>query len=117
MNIISLNGPWLFRKEKDETWLAATVPGCVHTDLLAANQIPDPYYRDNENKLKWIGETSWIYKRKFNLPAEFLQQSKILLRCKSLDTLAKISINGQAIGKTDNQFRTWEFDVGDKLKT
>ncbi len=26
----------------------ATVPGCVHTDLLAAGLIPDPYLNANE---------------------------------------------------------------------
>ncbi len=27
----------------------ATVPGCVHTDLLAAGLIPDPFRDDNES--------------------------------------------------------------------
>jgi beta-mannosidase len=29
----------------------ATVPGCVHTDLLNAGLIPDPFFADNEVKL------------------------------------------------------------------
>ncbi|MGJ6965489.1 glycosyl hydrolase 2 galactose-binding domain-containing protein, partial [Streptosporangium sp. G11] len=29
----------------------ATVPGCVHTDLLAAGLIEDPFLDDNENRL------------------------------------------------------------------
>lgn len=117
MNIIQLDGSWKFRKESDSSWLPATVPGCVHTDLLAADRIPDPYYRDNENKLKWIGETAWIYARIFNVPARFLKQSKVILRCDSLDTITTISINGQVIGKTNNQFCAWEFDVRDVLRS
>ncbi|MBS3966210.1 MAG: hypothetical protein KGZ60_03010 [Truepera sp.] len=31
--------------------LPATVPGCVHTDLLAAGLIPDPYLERNELEL------------------------------------------------------------------
>ncbi|SVD44724.1 uncharacterized protein METZ01_LOCUS397578, partial [marine metagenome] len=38
-----LNSNWLFQKKGDSTWLDATVPGCVHTDLLDNNQIPDPF--------------------------------------------------------------------------
>jgi hypothetical protein len=34
MNIINLNGAWEFRKEDDSSWQPATVPGCVHMDLL-----------------------------------------------------------------------------------
>jgi len=34
----------------------ATVPGCVHTDLLSAGLIPDPFHDSNETALQWIGE-------------------------------------------------------------
>ena len=40
----------------------ATVPGCVHTDLLAAGLIEDPYLDDNEQKVAWIGRTDWVYR-------------------------------------------------------
>ena len=36
--------------------LPATVPGTIHTDLLAAGLIPDPFWRDNELVLQWVGE-------------------------------------------------------------
>jgi beta-mannosidase len=117
MNTISLNGKWKFKQSDTDAWLQATVPGCVHTDLLSADQIPDPYYRDNEVELLWIGEKDWVYKRNFNVSLDFLEPASIFLRCKSLDTLAVISINGQEIGRTNNQFRTWEFDVKDNLQS
>jgi beta-mannosidase len=116
MKRINLDGEWKFRKENDSSWLPATVPGCVHTDLMAAKQIPDPYYRDNENDVMWIGETAWMYARTFEVPEEFLQQSKVILHCESLDTLSTIYINGQKIGKTNNQFRVWEFEVRKALR-
>jgi beta-mannosidase len=33
------------------------VPGGVHTDLLVAGLIPDPYLDDNQRLLSWIGDT------------------------------------------------------------
>jgi len=111
VEIIPLNGVWQFKGRDSQDWLLATVPGCVHTDLLAADQIPDPFYRDNELGVQWIGETEWIYRRTFDLPPEFSRHERILLRCKGLDTLVAVSVNGVQVGRTDNQFRSYEFDV------
>lgn len=44
----------------------AVVPGLVHTDLLAAGLIPDPYLDQNEKKVTWIGETDWEYSSSFD---------------------------------------------------
>ncbi|MGC4896387.1 glycosyl hydrolase 2 galactose-binding domain-containing protein [Micromonospora sp. DT31] len=46
----------------------ATVSGCVHTDLLTAGLIPDPYLDDNENRLTWIGHADWTYRTSFDRP-------------------------------------------------
>ena len=55
---------WTFRKvahagHGEEPWLAATVPGCVHTDLLAAGKIGDPFFRLNEKDQQWIEHEAW----------------------------------------------------------
>ena len=41
MNTQSLAGKWQFRQAGTDEWLPATVPGGVHTDLLALGRIPD----------------------------------------------------------------------------
>ncbi|HEY2557644.1 MAG TPA: hypothetical protein VGI08_11100, partial [Diaminobutyricibacter sp.] len=38
--------------------IPAQVPGVVHTDLLAAGLIEDPYVGLNERAQEWIGSTS-----------------------------------------------------------
>ena len=43
---LSLNGAWQLQQADGDLRAPATVPGCVHTDLLAAGLIPDPFYRD-----------------------------------------------------------------------
>ena len=58
--ILNLSGEWTLRQAGKNESIKATVPGSVHTDLLAAGKIPDPYYRDNEDRLQWIGEEDWI---------------------------------------------------------
>ncbi len=116
MTTLILDGVWEFSQASKNDWLPATVPGCVHTDLLAAGAIPDPYYRDNELALQWIGETDWVYRTEFELAADFLTHQQQILRCNSLDTLATITLNGTQIGTTNNQFRAWEFDVAEQLR-
>ena len=96
----NLNGEWQLMQAGENRAGAlgpvpATVPGCVHTDLLAAELIPDPFYRDNETRLLWIGETDWLYRRTFQVPPELLDREHVLLRCEGLDTIARIAINGK----------------------
>ena len=111
-----LNGAWVVSASGSNDWFAATVPGCVHTDLLAANRIPDPFYRDNEKKIQWISEQGWIYRRSFLVTEDLLQRKHLLLRCEGLDTLATVLVNGVEVGQTDNMYRLWEFDVKKLLK-
>jgi beta-mannosidase len=116
MEILSLNGQWsLFQADHAEA-VPALVPGCVHTDLLRNNRIPDPFYRDNELGLFWIAETDWSYQRTFTVSAALLQQPHVVLRCLGLDTLATITVNGAAVGVANNMYRTWEFDVKPHLR-
>ena len=63
MKQLSLNGSWNLFKSDEPTAISATVPGCVHTDLLANGLLEDPFYRDNELKQTWVGETDWRYSR------------------------------------------------------
>jgi len=116
MKILSLNGSWHLTRVATRETIAAEVPGCVHTDLLAAGVIEDPFYRDNEASLQWISDEEWLYERTF--AADELQEfDRVLLRCEGLDTIAAISLNGVAVGSADNMFRTWEFDIKAALKT
>ena len=111
MNHLSLNGAWTVARAGERERLPARVPGDVYGDLLRAKRIPDPYWRDNENGLQWIGESDWIYERDVRVPARFLRHDRLRLRCDGLDTLAEISVNGRRVGRADNMYRVWEFDV------
>lgn len=118
MEIISLSGQWQVKQSAtpNAEWLAASVPGCIHTDLIAAGVIHDPFYRDYEKQVLWVGEEDWDYRRTFSVQAELLTYDRLLLRCHGLDTLATISLNGSDVGQTDNMFRIWEYDVRPLLK-
>src|SRR5689334_11915870 len=90
---------------------AANVPGCVHTDLLRAGKIPDPYEGLNEYALQWIGKTDWEYRTTFNADAALFDHERIDLCFDGLDTVATIELNGAVIGQTQNMHRSFRFDV------
>ena len=51
---------WEF--EYNDQWYSAKVPGCIHTDLMAHNLIPDPFYATNEDSVQWVGKRGWKYR-------------------------------------------------------
>ncbi len=115
MRIQSLAGAWEFHRAGAEEWLPASVPGGVHTDLLALGHIPDPFVADNEQRVQWVAESDWIYRYSFSCSSELLAEEKIFLVCDGLDTLATVVLNGYEMGHTDNMFRRYEWEVGPYL--
>ncbi|MGW3603644.1 glycoside hydrolase family 2 protein [Micromonospora sp. NPDC005161] len=92
----------------------AAVPGCVHTDLLDAGLIPDPYLDDNEVALAWIGRTDWSYRTSFRRPPG--DHDRVDLVCAGLDTVATLTVNGVEVGRTENMHRGYRFDVRSLLR-
>ncbi|HKO62248.1 MAG TPA: glycoside hydrolase family 2 TIM barrel-domain containing protein, partial [Pyrinomonadaceae bacterium] len=113
---IPVQSGWQFREAGKPAWYPATVPGCVHTDLLNNKLIEDPFYRDNEKKVQWIGKTDWEYQTSFDMAPEILARDKIDLIFEGLDTYANVFLNNKALLNTDNMFRTWRVDAKGLLK-
>src|SRR5512139_2030003 len=112
----TLSGTWQFRQCGTEEWWPATVPGGVHTDLLALGRIPDPFVADNELKVMWVAENDWEYRHSFKVDAGLLAEENVLLVCDGLDTIADLYLNGTYLGHAENMFRRWEWDVKSLLK-
>ena len=104
-------GMWTLQDEEKSLSLPAVVPGSTYTDLLRAAKIPDPFYGDNNAKVQWVAEKSWSYERVFEASEELLARQHIELACHGLDTLATVWLNGQDLGRADNMFRSWTFDI------
>ena len=80
--------------------IPATVPGTVHTDLLAAGLIDDPYLDDNERLQAWIGSTDFVYELTFDWNAD--GADRVDLAFDGLDTIARVRLNGTTILETAN---------------
>ena len=102
---------WEFSNQHDSINGQTTVPGVIHTDLLASGIIDDPFYGENEEKLQWIGENEWVYTVKIIPEPGILEKQHIDLVFEGLDTYAEVFLNDSLILRTDNMFRTWQVDV------
>jgi beta-mannosidase len=90
--------------------LPASVPGCVHTDLVADGAIPDPFLQENERATSWVGRTDWTYTTTLSHPAAADGQ-RIELVAHGLDTVADVRLDGALLGSVRNMHRTHRFDV------
>ncbi|MBT8273935.1 MAG: glycoside hydrolase family 2 protein, partial [Bacteroidia bacterium] len=108
---------WQFKKTTDSLWLAASVPGNVHSDLLDHELIEHPFIGDNETRLQWISESNWEYKTNFNVDKNTLQKKKIRLEFEGLDTYASVFLNDSLILKTNNAFLGYKVNVKSVLKS
>lgn len=108
---VPLAGDWEFRQVGKEDWHPATIPGTVHTDLLANGLIPDPFSNGSEAQLQWIGESDWEYRLRFDIPRRVFRFEHIELVFDGLDTYADIYLNDSLIGSPGNMFTSWTRDV------
>src|SRR3984957_3175490 len=118
----ALNAGWQFRgvgttdKPEIQQWHSAQIPGVVHTDLLRNNLIPDPFDRDNEFRMQWIGLADWEYQTTFQVNSAALGHDHVDLVFDGLDTFADVYLNDQAILHADNMFRRWRVAAKPLLK-
>ena len=112
-----VNSEWSFRKAGDSLWLPATVPGCVHTDLLDNKIIPDPFFRTNELEVKWVESEDWEYFTTFEVRGEIASLPNISLEFLGLDTYADVYLNDSLILKADNMFLGWMIPVNTIVKS
>ncbi|XP_041905597.1 beta-mannosidase isoform X1 [Corvus kubaryi] len=107
----SLRGSWRLRSGNGSVSLRAEVPGCVHTALLCRGLIQDPYYRFNDVMYRWISLDNWTYSRTFKTPFDIRKWQKVNLVFEGVDTVAQILLNNVTVGRTDNMFNRYSFDI------
>ncbi|MGN6243901.1 MAG: glycosyl hydrolase 2 galactose-binding domain-containing protein, partial [Motilibacteraceae bacterium] len=91
--------------------LPAQVPGCVHTDLMAAGLLADPYLDRNEGDQHWIGRSAWTYRTQLADVAEPAGPERVDLVFDGLDTMATVLLGSAVIGSTRNMHRSYRYDV------
>lgn len=113
---LDLSANWKFSEAGKNEWLPATVPGTIHTDLMANGKIPDPYIYINESKVQWVEHKTWEYKTSFDCPKEIWKQKEKRLYFDGLDTYADVYLNDTLLFTAENMFIAFQENVNRLLK-
>ena len=125
MKIKTLDGKWSLRPAdnaaisrntaffSENEKLEMNLPGDVHSTLLERGIIKDPYYAKNELEMLWVGQNGWNLSRDFSYEKE---EGRVILSLTRVDTVCSVFLNGKEVGRTDNFFARWDFDVTDTVK-
>lgn len=95
----------------DRFWITAKVPGDVHSALIERNIIENPYFGHNDAKSRWVETKEWWYRTQFDYAKGEDADERHELVFEGLDTFATVYVNGLEVGKTNNMFVEYVFDV------
>jgi beta-mannosidase len=112
---LPLDGVWLLAAPARGIRTSIMLPGDVHTALLAAGEIPDPYFGNNEKAVMWVNETAWAMERRFEASPSDID-GFLTLTLEYVDCIATISLNGEVIAEVDNAFLRHDIDVTGKVR-
>ncbi|MEE9370979.1 MAG: sugar-binding domain-containing protein [Sedimentisphaerales bacterium] len=123
---LDLTGKWQFkeyplqarrmRNLDSADWLQTSVPCSIFNSLIEAGQIQRFELNTHPENFSWVSEKPWIYRKIFDVPAKLLNCDQVDLVFDGLDTIASIWLNGKLIGKANNMFIPFRFDVTQTLK-
>lgn len=120
METLSLNGKWqLIAAEVEKNpsvkkgdIFDISMPGDVHSALLEAGKIKDPYYGTQELDMLWVGRSDWSIKRYFSWTKK---PGYTVLKLTKVDTIADLYINGTFIANMENEHQAYYYNLTDHL--
>jgi beta-mannosidase len=112
---LDLAGSFALTSPKRKIKVPIMLPGDVHSALLAAGEIPDPYFGTNEQAVMWVHDTPWTVERTFAATADDID-GYLTLTLDGVDCIATVFLNGEPVAWTENQFVRYDIDVTGKVK-
>lgn len=113
-----LPGPWTLSFCHPTTGenhkIPATVPGNVELDLVAHGLLPDPFQGMGAQAVAPFETVDWVYETVFD--GWQLAGDDLSLVFGGIDTLGKVTLNGEVVLQSDNMFLAYQIPVTSKLK-
>lgn len=122
--VIDLSGDgWTLTSQNGSISIPASVPTQQYIDLYAAGIINDPLYGLENVEVAWVYDQNWTYSRNVDQLktggwsnfAAFGVSTYLVFE--GLDTFTTISLCGENVSYTMNQYRQYTFDVTDTLRS
>lgn len=116
-SVTSLDTNWSFRSMNSNDWYPATVPGNIYSDLIDNQLIEDPFIGENETKVQWVADSTWVYQTHFDISSSALNKEHFQLHFEGLDTYAKVYLNDSLILSSNNAFRNYKIPVKELISS
>lgn len=98
-----------------EDWAPVSAPGDTYLALVEAGRLKHPFQGRAEVDAAWVRDREWWWRTTFEAPSVAEDETATLV-FEGLDTFASVYLDGDLIGRTDNMFRQWSFDIAERLK-
>ncbi|KAL8206865.1 UNVERIFIED_CONTAM: hypothetical protein K2H54_032683 [Gekko kuhli] len=72
--------------------------------------------RFNDLAYRWISLDNWTYSREFQTLFDVSIWQKVSLIFEGVDTVAEIVVNNISVGRTNNMFSRYSFDITDVIQ-
>jgi beta-mannosidase len=102
---------WQILHPIKKCWIDAGASGSVQQALIAAQELPDPYYGLNESKFDWIEDHIWEFVSTFNLEDFSEVSSRLELEFPGIDTYAQVYLNDSLLFSAENCFRPYRSQI------
>jgi len=94
-------------------WRPGRVPGSTIDDAWRAGELPNPYLDRNSLAAEWIPQRTWLYRRRFSVPAEAPPNTS--LRFEGIDPGGVVHVDGEEVARHAGMFVPLEIDLGRRL--
>jgi beta-mannosidase len=127
--IIELNGTWMMKDftqgmgiqkqvylpgNEPKTCIPCIVPGTVRTALLAAGEIPDPYFGYDNEKSLWVEQKEWWFFKDFTIDIG-CKGKNIEIIFDGTSFQGEFWLNGHRVGELKGMLNPKGFDVSSIL--
>ena len=99
-----------------EKTYSASVPGDIVADVCRESNTGDPYFGLNHNDLDWICRKNYTYVTEFDFGEKINSGEEVVLKFGGIDLFSEIYLNGKFLGKTENMFLEYVYDVSDVIR-
>lgn len=97
------------------TWIPATVPGNVQSDVESAKLIKPIWYGPLDENMTNLALNDWWYQKEFTI-SEDLCGKRITLLFYGVDYSCDIYLNGKKVGRNEGTFKRFRLDVTDIIQ-
>ena len=108
---------WKLKEVASGEEIIATVPGDITNDLYHAGKIADPYFGFNHKDCYDLCRKDYVYTVGFDLSSSIdYTKNNVFVVFKGVDLFSEIYLNGVLLGKTDNMFKEFKFNISPYVK-